>query len=132
MHVEINSNNVTTGLLMTFPMPYGQRIRIAYYNPGTSQVGYVYSMVTYAPTALDESGGKRLRAQTARVLDQLHTRQPGDVTTFADISGGPGNIVYHQARDILPDADDAAGSPEWVKGDARDARTHPAGRLPGR
>lgn len=29
------------------------------------------------------------------MLDQLATRQPGDVTTFANIQGGPGNIVWH-------------------------------------
>lgn len=96
MHVEIQPSTLNTGLLMTFPAPFGQSIRITYYNPSppTKQTAYVYSMVTYNLTPTDTAQGKRLRCQGARVLDQLRTRQAGDVTTFATIQGGPGSIVY--------------------------------------
>lgn len=95
MHVEINANTLNTGLFMTFPMPYGSRIRITYYNPGSAQTATVYSMVTYNQTSADGANGKRLRYRGVRVFDQLATRQPGDVTTFANITGGPGSIVWH-------------------------------------
>lgn len=94
IHAEINSNNYFSGFLMTFPMPFGQHIRIAYYCEGT-QTPWVYSMVTYALTATDEADGKRLRCSGARWADQHVTRQPGDATVLADVSGGPGWIVYH-------------------------------------
>ncbi len=95
MHVEIEANSLNTAFLMTFPMPWGNRIRIAYYNPGAAQTAYCYSMAAYSLSATDTANGQRLRCQGARVLDQLVTRQPGDVTTFATIAGGPGSIVYH-------------------------------------
>lgn len=95
VHVEINSNNYNTGFLITFPMPFGSHIRIAYYNPSTSQQAVIYSMATYALTSTDEAGGKRLRHQGARLIDQAVTRAAGDVTTLANISGGGGWIVYH-------------------------------------
>jgi hypothetical protein len=95
MHVEIDAVTFNTGLLVSFPMPYGDHMRVAYFNPSTSETAAVYSMVTYTTSTTDTSGGKRLRCQGARVLDQLATRQPGDTTTFADIQGGPGSIVYH-------------------------------------
>lgn len=95
VHVEINSYTYDTGLLITFPMPFGARIRIAYDNPSTTQQANIYSMATYALTATDEANGQRLRQQGARYLDQAVTRAAGDVTTLADIRGGPGWIVYH-------------------------------------
>ncbi len=95
LHAEINSNNDDTGFLITFPMPFGAHIRIAYYNPSTTQQAVIYSMATYALTSTDEANGQRLRQQGARYLDQAVTRAAGDVTTLANISGGPGWIVYH-------------------------------------
>jgi hypothetical protein len=95
VHVEINSNNYNTGFLLTFPMPFGAHIRIAYYNPSTTQQANIYSMATYALTPTDQAAGKRLRAQGARFVDQAVTRAAGDTTTLANISGGPGWIVYH-------------------------------------
>jgi hypothetical protein len=95
VHAEINSANYNTGFLLTFPMPFGSHIRITYFNPSTTQVADIYSMATYALTATDEAGGKRLRQQGARYADQAVTRGAGDVTTLADIRGGAGWIVYH-------------------------------------
>jgi hypothetical protein len=65
IHAEINTNNYFSGCLITFPMPFGQHIRIAYYCEGT-QTPWVYSMATYALTATDEAGGKGLRCSGAR------------------------------------------------------------------
>ena len=95
VHAEINSNNYNTGFLITFPMPFGASIRIAYYNTSTSQTASVYSMATYALTASDEANGQRLRQQGARYLDQAVTRTASEVITLAQISGGPGWVVYH-------------------------------------
>lgn len=95
VHAEINSNNYYSGLLITFPMPFGTHIRIAYYSPNATQTPWLYSMVTYSLTATDEAGGKRLRCAGARYADQAVTRAAGDVTTLANITGGPGWIVYH-------------------------------------
>ena len=95
VHAEINSNNYNTGFLITFPMPFGTEIRIAYYNPSTTQVAVIYSMATYALSATDEANGKRLRQQGARYLDQAVTRAATDVTTLATITGGSGWVVYH-------------------------------------
>jgi len=106
VHVEINSTNYNTGLLITFPMPFGSRIRIAYYNPSTTQQAIIYSMATYALTSTDEANGQRLRQQGARYLDQAVTRGAGDVTTLADIRGGPGWIVYHSQVGGINAADD--------------------------
>jgi hypothetical protein len=95
VHVEINSNNYNTGFLITFPMPFGAAIRIAYYNTSTTQVANIYSMASYSLTSTDEANGQRLRQQGARYLDQAVTRGAGDVTTLAEIGGGPGWVVYH-------------------------------------
>lgn len=93
-HVEIDSNNYLTGWLITFPMPFGNRIRICYLGVGDQQP-WVYSMVTYSLTPTDEAGGMRLRCSGARWADQAVTRQPQDVTTLLETSGGPGSVVYH-------------------------------------
>lgn len=95
MHVEINSETFYTGLLMTFPMPFGDRIRIAYYCPSTNQKPWLYSMVTYTLTDTDEAGGVRLRGQGARWADQAVTRQAKDTTMLANVTGGPGWLVWH-------------------------------------
>ena len=95
VHVEINSNNDNTGFLLTFPMPFGTRIRLAYYNASTTQTATIYSMASYALTATDQANGHRLRQQGARWLDQRITRTASQTTTLASISGGPGWIVYH-------------------------------------
>lgn len=95
VHVEINSNNYNTGFLITFPMPFGQSIKVAYYNITTGQDADIYSMVTYSLTPTDEANGQRLRCQGARYADQKVSRGAADTTTLADISGGPGSIVYH-------------------------------------
>ncbi|MFD2422360.1 DUF2961 domain-containing protein [Amycolatopsis pigmentata] len=110
MHVEIDAETLNTAFLFGFPMPFGQSIRIAYYNPAGSQTADVYSMAAYTLTATDTADGRRLRCQGARFMDQAQTRQPGDVTTFATITGGPGSIVYHayvggvDAAAITPDS----------------------------
>lgn len=93
VHVEIDSHTLFTGFLVTFPMPFGQHIRITHYNP-TGDEAWGYSMVTYSRTSTDEANGMRLRCQGARWADQAVTRQPGDVTTLADIQGGPGWVVH--------------------------------------
>lgn len=94
VHAEINSNNFNTGLLLTYPMPFGQHIKITHYNPSTTDQAWIYSMATYTRTPTDEANGMRLRCQGARFVDRAVTRQPADVTTLADISGGPGWIVH--------------------------------------
>jgi hypothetical protein len=95
VHAEINSTNFNTGFLVTFPMPFGTRIRIAYYNAGTTQTATIYSMVAYALTTTDRVNGVRLRQQGARWLDQRVTRTASQTTTLASVAGGPGWIVYH-------------------------------------
>ncbi|GDY31663.1 DUF2961 domain-containing protein [Gandjariella thermophila] len=112
VHVEINSNTDDTGFLITFPMPFGARIRIAYYNPSTTQQANIYSMATYALTATDEANGKRLRQQGARYVDQAVRRSATDVTTLADIRGGPGWIVYHSQVGGVDAANDS-----WLERD---------------
>ena len=95
VHVEINSNNFDTGFLLTFPMPFGTRIRLAYYNASTTQTANIYSMAAYVLTTADLANGRRLRQQGARWLDQRVTRTASQSTTLASITGGPGWIVYH-------------------------------------
>jgi hypothetical protein len=96
MHIEIQAGTTNTAFLLGFPIPfYSAGLRIAYYNPGTSQTAAVYSMATYTFTATDPANGMRLRCQGKRYMDQAQARQPGDVTTFATITGGPGSIVWH-------------------------------------
>ncbi len=95
VHTEINSNNYNTGFLLTFPMPFGARIKIAYFNASTTQTATIYSMAAYALTATDQANGLRLRQQGARWLDQRITRTASQTTTLASITGAPGWIVYH-------------------------------------
>jgi len=84
-----------TAFLLTFPMPFGTSIRIAYFNIDAGQTATVYSMTTYALTSTDEAGGQRLRCQGVRYVDQKVTRTASSTTTLATITGGPGSIVYH-------------------------------------
>jgi hypothetical protein len=95
VHAEINSNNFNTGFLVTFPMPFGTRIRLAYHNASTTQTATIYSMVAYASTTTDRANGVRLRQQGARWLDQRVARTASQSTTLATITGGSGWIVYH-------------------------------------
>jgi hypothetical protein len=95
VHAEINSNNFNTGFLLTFPMPFGTRIMVAYFNASATQTAVIYSMAAYALTATDQANGVRLRQQGARYLDQRATRTASQTTTLASITGGPGWIVYH-------------------------------------
>src|SRR5207302_3435737 len=93
-HVDMNQSAMTIDCMLGYPMPYGQSIRIAYYNPGTNQTAFVFSETYWAATAADPMNGQRLRCQGVRVLDQLATRQASDVVTLANITGGPGSIVH--------------------------------------
>jgi hypothetical protein len=43
----------------------------------------------------DEANGRRLRYQGVRYVDQKVTRTASATTTLAQITGGPGSIVYH-------------------------------------
>lgn len=95
IHVEINSTNYLTAFLSTFPMPFGTSIRIAYFNIDAGQTATVYSMATYSLTPTDEANGRRLRYKGVRYVDQKVTRTAGATTTLAQITGGPGSIVYH-------------------------------------
>ena len=95
VHVEINSGNYFTAFLLTFPMPFAGSIRIAYFNINAGQTASIYSMVTYALTTTDEANGQRLRYQGVRYVDQKVTRTASSTTTLAQITGGPGSIVYH-------------------------------------
>lgn len=119
VHAEINSANYNTGFLITFPLPFGSRIRIAHYNPNTLR-GWIYSMATYELTAADQANGQRLRCAGARFKDQVVTRQPGDVITLASTSGGPGTVVYHSqvggvdAKVITPSPSDG-NSDSWME-----------------
>lgn len=120
VHVEIDSNNYNTGFLITYPMPFGQHIKLTYYSPNATQTPWVYSMVTYTQTATDEANGKRLRCSGARWLDQAVTRQPGDVTTLANITGGPGWVVYFaqvggvNAAQVTPNPSDG-NNDSWME-----------------
>jgi len=95
VHVEINSGNYLTAFLLTFPIRFGTSIRIAYFNINAGQTASIYSMVTYSLTATDEANGQRLRYQGVRYVDQKLTRTATSTTTLAQITGGPGSIVYH-------------------------------------
>lgn len=95
VHVEIDSGSFNTGFLITFPMPFGDAIKIAYFNINGGQTANIYSMVTYSLTPTDEANGKRLRFQGARYVDQKVSRTASATTTLARITGGPGWIVYH-------------------------------------
>lgn len=96
MHAEINPNwRYETGLLMTFPMPFGEHIRITYYCPPTNQQPWIFSMTSYSLTDTDEADGKRLRCAGARWADQSVWRNADQYINLADIHGGPGWIVYH-------------------------------------
>jgi len=92
--LDINRDSFFTGLLLTFPMPFGNRIRLAYYNPSTTQTAWLYSMATYERAETDLAFGKRLRCTGRRWLDQAVRRNAGDSTVLADIGGGPGWIVW--------------------------------------
>jgi len=95
VHVEINSGNYLTAFLLTFPIPFGTSIKIAYFNINAGQTASIYSMVTYSLTPTDEANGQRLRYQGVRYVDQKVTRTASSTTTLAQITGGPGSIVYH-------------------------------------
>ena len=95
VHVEINSANYDTAFLLTFPMPFGTSIRVAYFNINAGQTANIYSMVAYNLTPTDEANGQRLRFKGARYVDQRVTRTASSTTTLAQITGGPGSIVYH-------------------------------------
>jgi hypothetical protein len=95
VHVEINSGNYLTAFLVTFPIPFGTSIRIAYFNINAGQTATIYSMVTYSLTPTDEANGQRLRYKGVRYVDQKLTRAASATTTLAQITGGPGSIVYH-------------------------------------
>jgi hypothetical protein len=95
VHVEINSGNYLTAFLLTFPMPFGTSIRIAYFNINAGQTASIYSMVTYSLTPTDEANGQRLRYQGVRYVDQKLTRTASSTINLARITGGPGSIVYH-------------------------------------
>lgn len=95
VHVEINSGNYLTAFLLTFPMPFGRSIRIAYFNINAGQSATIYSMVAYSLTPTDEANGQRLRYDGARYVDQKVTRTASSTTTLAQITGSPGSIVYH-------------------------------------
>jgi hypothetical protein len=70
-------------------------IKIAYFNINAGQTASIYSMVTYSLTPTDEANGRRLRYQGVRYVDQKVTRTASATTTLAQITGGPGSIVYH-------------------------------------
>jgi Protein of unknown function (DUF2961) len=95
VHVEINSENYDTAFLLTFPIPFGTSIRIAYFNINAGQTANIYSMVAYSLTPTDEANGQRLRYKGVRYADQKVTRTASSTTTLAQITGGPGSIVYH-------------------------------------
>src|SRR5215207_1976400 len=74
VHVEIDSGNYRTAFLLTFPMPFGTSIRIAYFNISAGQTANIYSMVAYSLTPTDEANGQRLRYKGVRYVDQKVTR----------------------------------------------------------
>jgi hypothetical protein len=52
-------------------------------------------MVAHSLTPTDEADGQRLRCQGVRWVDQRLTRSASSTTTLAQITGGPGSIVFH-------------------------------------
>jgi hypothetical protein len=92
--VQVRGSNADTGFLITFPMPFGTSIKVTYYNTSLA-TGFIYSMATYRTTAVDYAAGQRLRAQGARYSGGSILRTAGAVTTLANITSGPGWIVWH-------------------------------------
>src|SRR4051794_35447116 len=80
VHVEINSGNYDTAFLLSFPIPFGTRIRIAYFNINAGQTATIYSMVTYSLTLTDEANGQRLRYKAARSATQKPPRPASSPT----------------------------------------------------
>lgn len=118
VHVEIDGTSDNTGVLLTYPLPFGTHIKITYYNPSTSQAAQLFAMATYSFTATDQAAGQRLRCAGARFLDQVLTRQAGDVTTLAAITNGPGWVVWHSmvgGIDAATISPGSANSDSWME-----------------
>lgn len=104
VHAETDPGQGQTSFLLTFPMPFGQHIRITYYYPsGYSQTAFVFAMAAYSLTSTDEAGGRRLRCSGQRYADQAVSRTIGDTNTVLDttvartnqpVISGPGSVVY--------------------------------------
>ena len=93
MHYEMASD-YTCGYTMKFPIPFGNRVRITYYNPSTSVNPGFYSMAYYHYTNVDQANGIRLRAQGIRYADQLGTYATANPVPLANITSGPGWVVW--------------------------------------
>lgn len=93
MHFELASD-YTAGYTMKFPIPFGNRIRITYYNPSTTVNPQFYSMAYYHYTSTDLANGVRLRAQNLRYADSLTAYTASQAVALANITSGPGWVVW--------------------------------------
>jgi hypothetical protein len=94
MHAEMNSANYNAAYTMKFPIPFGNRIRITYYNPNTSTTVNLYSMAYYNYDAVDRANGIRLRCQGIRYADQVTTYSYANPVQLANITSGPGWVAW--------------------------------------
>jgi hypothetical protein len=93
MHAE-EANSFNCAYTMKFPIPFGNRIRIAYYNPNATTSADMYSMIYYHYTNSDQANGIRLRCQGTRYADQLTAYTSAQAVALANITTGPGWVVW--------------------------------------
>lgn len=93
MAVDMGGGN-RMGINVGFQMPFGTSIKVAYFNPSGASFT-MFSQVAYRLTTIDQAFGWRLRASSKRLADQQVTRTSAQATTLANITGGPGAIVWH-------------------------------------
>lgn len=96
MKIDIHNPSYNTNWLMTFSVPFGTSIRVAYYNPGgaiSSSPG-IFWQVGYSIYDTDRANGLRLRGTGLRLPDAV-TLTSAQTYTLANITGGPGAIIWH-------------------------------------
>lgn len=92
---DSGAQNWPAGYLITFPVPFGTSIKVTLHNPTAVANATFFSMVTYRLTTTDTANGKRLRCAGFRYADQAVTRLTGATNTLANITGGPGVLIWH-------------------------------------
>lgn len=98
-HMATNMSGATSatasaGYLFTFPLPFGTSIKVTAYNPTAGSSNF-FSMASYRATATDTANGKRLRCAGVRYSGGLLTRTAAGTNVLANITGGPGALVWH-------------------------------------
>lgn len=90
---QINSANYNTGWMITFSVPFGTSVRVAYYASTTAVSSMLFWMVTYSLYETDRASGQRLRGTGVRqpnavALTAVQTYQ------LANLTGGPGTLLW--------------------------------------